>query len=79
MLSASGFTAATTAVRYLSSAEASAAASKGVAQPAAVPAEDTTKPVNPAKLAEVKAKAPASVQTVPLTFGRRILQTCSSR
>ncbi|MGP1918363.1 MAG: FAD-dependent oxidoreductase [Candidatus Hodgkinia cicadicola] len=54
MLSASGFTAATAAVQYLS-----AAASKDVAQPAA--ASTDVKP----KLAEAEAKAPASVQTSP--------------
>ncbi len=43
--------------------------SKSVAQPAAVPAEDPTKPVNPAKRAGAEAKAPASVQTVPSPSG----------
>ncbi|MGP1914758.1 MAG: FAD-dependent oxidoreductase [Candidatus Hodgkinia cicadicola] len=57
MISASGFTAATNAIRYLSSVEASAA-SKVVVQPAAVPAEDKTKFT---KLAEAEVKAPASV------------------
>ncbi len=56
MLSASGFSAATNAVRYLSAA---AAASKDVAQPAAAPVETKV------KLAEAEAKAPASVQTSP--------------
>ncbi|MGP1914775.1 MAG: NAD(P)/FAD-dependent oxidoreductase, partial [Candidatus Hodgkinia cicadicola] len=56
MISASGFTAATSAIRYLSSVEASAA-SKEVVQPAAVPAEDKT------KLAEASTIATASVPT----------------
>ncbi|MGP1918594.1 MAG: FAD-dependent oxidoreductase, partial [Candidatus Hodgkinia cicadicola] len=55
MLSASGFSAAINAIRYLSSAVASAASEVVVQQPAAVPAEDKT------KLAEAEAKAPASV------------------
>ncbi|MFP3019068.1 MAG: FAD-dependent oxidoreductase [Candidatus Hodgkinia cicadicola] len=56
MLSASGFTAATNALRYLSSAESSAASTE-VAQPAEVPAEDKT------KLAEAETIATASVPT----------------
>ncbi|MFP3019036.1 MAG: NAD(P)/FAD-dependent oxidoreductase [Candidatus Hodgkinia cicadicola] len=56
MRSASGFTAATNALRYLSSAESSAASTES-AQPAAVPAEDKT------KLAEAKTIATASVPT----------------
>ncbi|MGP1918380.1 MAG: FAD-dependent oxidoreductase [Candidatus Hodgkinia cicadicola] len=56
MLSASGFTAATNALRYLSSAESNAA-SKDVTQPAASLAEDKT------KLAEAKTIATASVPT----------------
>ncbi|MGP1916348.1 MAG: NAD(P)/FAD-dependent oxidoreductase [Candidatus Hodgkinia cicadicola] len=55
MISASGFTAATNAIHYLSSVEASAASEVVEQQPAAVPAEDKT------KLAEAKLKAPASV------------------
>ncbi|MGP1917751.1 MAG: FAD-dependent oxidoreductase, partial [Candidatus Hodgkinia cicadicola] len=56
MISASGFTAATNAIRYLSSADSSAV-TKDPAAPAAVTAEDTT------KLAEAKAIATASAPT----------------
>ncbi|MGP1921994.1 MAG: hypothetical protein ACTS4Z_01965, partial [Candidatus Hodgkinia cicadicola] len=57
MLSASGFSAATNAVHYLASPEASAASKVVVQQPAAVLTEDKT------KLAEVQTITTASVQT----------------
>ncbi|MGP1918736.1 MAG: hypothetical protein ACTS4V_01770, partial [Candidatus Hodgkinia cicadicola] len=60
MLSASGFSAATNAVHYLASPEASAASKVVVQQPAAVLTEDKTKL---AKLAEVQTITTASVQT----------------